>query len=45
MNGATPTEAETAHDAGASWRVREASVQDAPAIASAVADLAGRAER
>jgi branched-chain amino acid aminotransferase len=39
MSGATPTEAETAHAAGAGWRVREASVQDAPAIAAAVAEL------
>lgn len=38
-NGATPTEAETAHDAGASWRVREASAEDAPAVAAAVAEL------
>jgi branched-chain amino acid aminotransferase len=38
-DGATPTEAETAHDAGAGWRVREASAQDAPAVAAAVAEL------
>jgi len=38
-NGATPTEAETARDAGASWRVREASARDAPAVAAAVAEL------
>ncbi len=38
-NGATPTEAETAHGAGASWRVREASADDAPAVAAAVAEL------
>ena len=38
-NGATPTEAETAHDAGPGWRVREASAQDAPAVAAAVAEL------
>jgi branched-chain amino acid aminotransferase len=39
MNGATPTEAETAHDAGTGWRVREASARDAPAVAAAVAEL------
>ena len=39
MDGATPTEAETAHDAGTVWRVREAGVQDAPAVAAAVAEL------
>ncbi|HEY7950182.1 MAG TPA: GNAT family N-acetyltransferase [Solirubrobacterales bacterium] len=39
MDGATPTEAETAHGAGAGWRVREASAQDAPAVAAAVAEL------
>ncbi|HEY5709720.1 MAG TPA: GNAT family N-acetyltransferase [Solirubrobacterales bacterium] len=39
MDGATPAEAETAHDAGAGWSVREASAQDAPAVAAAVAEL------
>lgn len=38
-NGATPTEAEAAHRAGAGWRVREASARDVPAVAAAVAEL------
>lgn len=35
--GSTPTEAEAGHGAG--WRVREATAGDAPAVASAVAEL------
>lgn len=38
-SGATPTEAEAAHDAGSGWRVREASAKDVPAVAAAVAEL------
>jgi branched-chain amino acid aminotransferase len=38
-SGATPTEAEATRDAGAGWRVREASVDDVPAVAAAVAEL------
>jgi branched-chain amino acid aminotransferase len=39
MSGTTPTKAAAAPDAGTGWRVREASVDDAPAVAAAVAEL------
>lgn len=39
MTETAPTEAETAARSAAEWRVREASAEDAPAVAAAVAEL------